>query len=251
VEFTRLHHEGEYMAKHGKKYLAALAKVDVDRWYTPEEAVALVKETSITKFDSTIEVHMRLGVDPRHADQQVRDVVVLPHGLGKSVRVLVFAQGDGAALAREAGADVVVDDDETLAKIQAGWTEFDVAIATPDQMGKVGRLGRVLGPRGLMPNPKAGTVVPAEDLPRVINESKAGRVEFRVDKTANLHIPIGKASFGEKQLFENLAALMEAIRKARPAAVKGTFIRRITLTSTMGPGIKLDPNQAQSMAIQE
>jgi large subunit ribosomal protein L1 len=239
------------MAKHGKKYLAALAKVDENRWYTPEEAVALVKETSYTKFDSTIEVHMRLGVDPRHADQQVRDVVVLPHGLGKSVRVLVFAQGDGAALAREAGADVVVDDDETLAKIQAGWTEFDVAIATPDQMGKVGRLGRVLGPRGLMPNPKAGTVVPAEDLPRVINESKAGRVEFRVDKTANLHIPIGKASFGEKQLFENLAALMEAIRKARPATVKGTFIRRITLTSTMGPGIKLDPNQAQSMAIQE
>jgi large subunit ribosomal protein L1 len=239
------------MAKHGKKYLAALAKVDLDHWYTPEEAVALVKETSYTKFDSTIEVHMRLGVDPRHADQQVRDVVVLPHGLGKSVRVLVFAQGDGAALAREAGADVVVDDDETLAKIQAGWTEFDVAIATPDQMGKVGRLGRVLGPRGLMPNPKAGTVVPAEDLPRVINESKAGRVEFRVDKTANLHIPIGKASFGEKQLFENLAALMEAIRKARPATVKGTFIRRITLTSTMGPGIKLDPNQAQSMAIQE
>jgi len=239
------------MAKHGKKYLAALAKVDVDRWYTPEEAVALVKETSYTKFDSTIEVHMRLGVDPRHADQQVRDVVVLPHGLGKAVRVLVFAQGDGAALAREAGADVVVDDDETLAKIQAGWTEFDVSIATPDQMGKVGRLGRVLGPRGLMPNPKAGTVVPAEDLPRVINESKAGRVEFRVDKTANLHIPIGKASFGEKQLFENLAALMEAIRKARPAAVKGAFIKRITITSTMGPGIKLDPNQAQSMAIQE
>jgi len=239
------------MAKHGKKYLAALAKVDEDRWYTPEEAVALVKETSFTKFDSTIEVHIRLGVDPRHADQQVRDVVVLPHGLGKAVRVLVFAQGDGAALAREAGADVVVDDDETLAKIQAGWTEFDVSIATPDQMGKVGRLGRVLGPRGLMPNPKAGTVVPAEDLPRVINESKAGRVEFRVDKTANLHIPIGKASFGEKQLFENLAALMEAIRKARPAAVKGAFIKRITLTSTMGPGIKLDPNQAQSMAIQE
>ena len=158
------------MAKHGKKYLAALAKVDEDRWYTPEEAVALVKETSFTKFDSTIEVHIRLGVDPRHADQQVRDVVVLPHGLGKAVRVLVFAQGEGAALAREAGADVVVDDDETLAKIQAGWTEFDVSIATPDQMGKVGRLGRVLGPRGLMPNPKAGTVVPAEDLPRVINE---------------------------------------------------------------------------------
>jgi large subunit ribosomal protein L1 len=193
---------------------------------------------------------MRLGVDPRHADQQVRDVLYL-HGLGKTVRVLVFAQGEGAALAREAGADYVADDDETINKIQAGWTDFDVSIATPDLMGKVGRLGRVLGPRGLMPNPKAGTVVPAEDLPRVINESKAGRVEFRVDKTANLHIPIGKASFGEKQLYENLAALMEAIRKARPASVKGTFIKRITLTSTMGPGIKLDPNQAQSMTEKE
>jgi large subunit ribosomal protein L1 len=251
VKLTRLHHEGEIMAKHGKKYLAALAKIDENRWYTPEEAVALVKETHFVKFDSTVEVHMRLGVDPRHADQQVRDVVVLPHGLGKSVRVLVFAQGDGATLAREAGADYVADEDEMIAKIQGGWTDFDVSIATPDMMGKVGRLGRVLGPRGLMPNPKAGTVVPAEDLPRVIRESKAGRVEFRVDKTANLHIPIGKSSFGEKQLFENLAALMEAIRKARPSSVKGTFIKRITLTSTMGPGIKLDPNQAQSMTAQE
>jgi large subunit ribosomal protein L1 len=246
-----MHHEGEFMAKHGKKYLAALAKIDTNHWYTPEEAVVLVKETHFVNFDSTVEVHMRLGVDPRHADQQVRDVVVLPHGLGKSVRVLVFAQGEGAALAREAGADFVADDDETIAKIQAGWTDFDVSIATPDLMGKVGRLGRVLGPRGLMPNPKAGTVVPAEDLPRVINESKAGRVEFRVDKTANLHVPIGKTSFGEKQLFENLAALMEAIKKARPASVKGAFIKRITITSTMGPGIKLDPNQAQNMAVQE
>ena len=239
------------MAKHGKKYLAALAKIDENHWYTPEEAVALVKETHYVKFDSTVEIHMRLGVDPRHADQQVRDVVVLPHGLGKSVRVLVFAQGEGATLAREAGADYVADDDEMVAKIQAGWTEFDVTISTPDSMGKVGRLGRVLGPRGLMPNPKAGTVVPAEDLPRVIREAKAGRVEFRVDKTANLHIPIGKASFEAKQLYDNLAALMEAIKKARPASVKGVFIRHITLTSTMGPGIKLDPNQAQNMTTQE
>jgi large subunit ribosomal protein L1 len=239
------------MAQHGKKYLAALAKIDMDHWYAPDEAVKLVKETNFVNFDSTVEVHMRLGVDPRHADQQVRDVVVLPHGLGKSVRVLVFAQGEGASLAREAGADYVADDDEMVNKIQGGWTDFDVTIATPDMMGKVGRLGRILGPRGLMPNPKAGTVVPAEDLPRVINETKAGRVEFRVDKTANLHIPIGKASFGEKQLYENLAALMEAIKKARPATVKGTFIKRITLTSTMGPGIKLDPIQAQSMTIQE
>jgi len=239
------------MAKHGKKYLAALAKIDENHWYAPEEAVALVKETHYVKFDSTVEIHMRLGVDPRHADQQVRDVVVLPHGLGKSVRVLVFAQGEGATLAREAGADYVADDDEMVAKIQAGWTEFDVTIATPDSMGKVGRLGRVLGPRGLMPNPKAGTVVPAEDLPRVIREAKAGRVEFRVDKTSNLHIPIGKASFEAKQLYDNLAALMEAIKKARPASVKGVFIRHITLTSTMGPGIKLDPNQAQNMTTQE
>ena len=239
------------MAKHGKKYLAAAAKVDENRAYPPAEAVALVKDTHFTKFDSTVEIHLRLGVDPRHADQQVRDVVVLPHGLGKAVRVLVFAQGEGATLAREAGADFVADDDEALAKIQGGWTDFDVAIATPDLMGKVGRLGRVLGPRGLMPNPKAGTVVPAEDLPRVINESKAGRVEFRVDKTANLHVPIGKTSFTKEQLYENLAALMEAIKKARPATAKGSYIRRITLTSTMGPGIKLDLTQAQSMDVIE
>jgi large subunit ribosomal protein L1 len=235
------------MAKHGKKYLEAAAKIDRAHNYEPGEAIALVKETSITKFDGTVEVHLRLGVDPRHADQLVRDVVVLPHGLGKTVRVLVFAQGDGATLAREAGADYIADDDEMVAKIQGGWTDFDVAIATPDMMGKVGRLGRVLGPRGLMPNPKAGTVVPAEDLPRVVNESKAGRVEFRVDKTANLHVPIGKVSFEQKKLYENLAALMEAIKKARPAAAKGTYIKRVTLTSTMGPGIRVDAVQSQSM----
>ena len=235
------------MAKHGKKYLAAQAKINPEQAYAPKEAVALVKETSPVKFDATVEIHMRLGVDPRHADQQVRDVVVLPHGLGKTVRVLVFAQGEGATAAREAGADIVADDDETIAKIQGGWTEFDVAVATPDMMGRVGRLGRVLGPRGLMPNPKAGTVVPAQDIPRVIRESKAGRVEFRVDKTANLHIPIGKVSFDEQRLFENMAALMEAVKKARPASAKGTYIKRLTLTSTMGPGIKVDAVLAQSM----
>jgi len=239
------------MPKHGKKYLQAAAKVDRDQDYNPKEAVALARETSVGKFDATVEVHIRLGVDPRHADQQVRDVVVLPHGLGKTIRVVVFAQGEGATNARAAGADVVADDEETLAKIQGGWTDFDVAIATPDMMGKVGRLGRVLGPRGLMPNPKAGTVVPAEDIARVVNEAKAGRVEFRVDKTANLHIPIGKVSFTEKMLYENLAALMEAIKKARPASTKGTFIKRITLTTTMGPGIKLDPIQSQAMEIIE
>lgn len=235
------------MAKHGKKYRAAAAKVDVNQAYSPAQALELARETSITKFDATVEVHLRLGVDPRHADQQVRDVVVLPHGLGKTVRVLVFAQGEGAALAREAGADFVADDDETINRIQAGWTDFDTAIATPDMMGKVGRLGRILGPRGLMPNPKAGTVVPAEDIPRVVREAKAGRVEFRVDKTANLHVPIGKVSFETKKLYENLAALMDAIKKARPAAAKGTYIKRVSVTTTMGPGIKVDPIQAQSM----
>jgi large subunit ribosomal protein L1 len=239
------------MAKHGKNYLAAAAKVNREQLYSPSEAVALARATSPVKFDATVEVHMRLGVDPRQADQQVRDVVVLPHGLGKTVRVLVFAQGEGAALAREAGADVVADDDETINKIQGGWTEFDVAIATPDMMGKVGRLGRVLGPRGLMPNPKAGTVIPAEDIPRVVEESKAGRVEFRLDKTANLHVPIGKVSFTQDKLFDNFSALMDAIKKSRPAAAKGTYIKRLTLTTTMGPGIKVDPIQAQSMEATE
>ncbi len=236
------------MAQHGKKYLAATAKIDRNKNYSPNEAIALAKETSYTNFDATVEVHIRLGVDPRHADQQVRDVVVLPHGLGKTVRVLVFAQGEGATLAKDAGADVVADD-EVIARIQAGWTEFDVAIATPDMMSKVGRLGKILGPRGLMPNPKAGTVVPAEDLGRVVNEAKAGRVEFRVDKTSNLHVPIGKTSFEERKLFENLAALMDAVKKARPAATKGTYIRRVTLTTTMGPGIKIDAAQSQAMEV--
>jgi large subunit ribosomal protein L1 len=237
------------MSKHGKKYREAIEKIDRQKLFEPVEALTLAKETSYTKFNSTVEVHIRLGVDPRHADQQVRDVVVLPHGLGKSVKVLVFAQGEGATLAREAGADYVADNDEIINQIQGGWTDFDVAIATPDMMGKVGRLGRILGPRGLMPNPKAGTVVPADDLPRVIEESKAGRVEFRVDKTSNLHIPIGKVSFEVKQLRDNMASLMDAVKKARPAAAKGTYIRKITLTTTMGPGIKVDPTQAQAMEL--
>lgn len=239
------------MSKQGKKYRAAAEKIDRDKYYEPMEAIALAKETSTTNFDSTVEVHIRLGVDPRHADQQVREVAVLPHGLGKTVRVIVFAQGEGATMAREAGADIVADDDETLDKIQKGWTEFDVAIATPDMMGKVGRLGRVLGPRGLMPNPKAGTVVAEEHLPRVVEESKAGRVEFRVDKTANLHVPVGKTSFSEENLYDNMAVLMDAIKKARPPAAKGTYIRRITLTTTMGPGIKVDAALAQAMEERE
>jgi large subunit ribosomal protein L1 len=237
------------MAKHGKKYSEASQKVDPSQDYSPQDAIALAKEISFEKFDATVEVHVRLGVDPRHADQQVRDVVLLPHGLGKSIRVLVFAQGEGASLAREAGADYIADDDELINNIQNGWTEFDVAISTPDMMGKVGKLGRILGPRGLMPNPKANTVVQQEDLPRTIEEAKAGRVEFRVDKTANLHVPIGKISFEEKQLYENLAALMEAVNRARPATSKGTYIKRISLSTTMGPGIRIDPSAVQSMGM--
>jgi large subunit ribosomal protein L1 len=235
------------MAKHGKKYLEALAKVEGEKLYSPSEAVALAKETSYSKFDATIEVHMRTGLDPRQADQQVRDVVVLPHGLGKTVRVLVFAQGDAATKAAEAGADYVADD-EMINKIAAGWTDFDVTIATPDMMGKVGKLGRVLGPRSLMPNPKAGTVCPAEDLPRVINEAKAGRVEFRLDKTANIHVAIGKSSFDAQKLFENFTALMEAIKKARPSGAKGIYIKKISVAATMGPGVKVDPLQAMSIS---
>lgn len=237
------------MAKHGKKYLEAKQKVNTEQNYTPQEAISLVKETSFTNFDGTVEVHLRMGLDPRQADQQLRDTCILPNGLGKKIRVLVFAQGEGAAAAKEAGADVVADDDEWITKIQNGFTDFDVAISTPDMMGKAGKLGRVLGPRGLMPNPKAGTVVQAEDLPRTIEEAKAGRVEFRLDKTANVHVPIGKVSFDEKKLEENLAALMNAIKKARPAAAKGSYVKKVTLTSTMGPGVKIDPYQALNMEI--
>ncbi len=237
------------MGKHGKKYLEAKAKIDQETLYTPEKGIELAKETSFTSFDSTIEVHLRMGLDPRQADQQLRDVVVLPNGLGKTISVLVFAQGEGAAAAKAAGADHVAEDDEWIKKIQNGFTDFDVAISTPDMMGKAGKLGRVLGPRGLMPNPKAGTVVPADDLPRAIKEAKAGRVEFRLDKTANIHVPIGKASFSAEKLTENLATLMIAIKKARPAAAKGGYVKRVTLTSTMGPGIKIDPFQALSMEV--
>lgn len=239
------------MAKHGKKYLAALAKVNRDQLYTPDQALKLVKDTSYTKFDGTVEVHIRTTLDPRQADQQVRDVVVLPHGLGKTVRVLVFAQGEPATAARAAGADTVVDDDETFAKIQAGWLDFDVAIATPDLMGKVGRLGRVLGPRGLMPNPKAGTVVSGEDLPRAIKEAKAGRVEFRLDKTGNIHVQVGKVSFSETQLVENFATFMESLHKSKPAGAKGNFLKHITVASTMGPGIKIDPATTESLSADE
>ena len=231
------------MAKHGKKYVNAAAKIDRDKNYSRTEAIKLIKETVTTKFDPTVEVHMRLGVDPRHADQQIREVVVMPHGLGKTVRVLVFAEGEDARLAQEAGADFIADD-EMIKKIQDGWTDFDVAIAVPSMMGKVGRLGRVLGPRGLMPNPRAGTVAPGADLPRLIEEAKAGRVEFRVDRTGNIHVPIGKASFSEDNLMDNLNTLINVVKRARPAAAKGTYVKRMVMANTMGPGIRMDVLEA-------
>lgn len=235
------------MPKRGKKYRDAAAKVDRFKLYSPREAIELVREINYTKFDATVEVHVRLGVDPRHADQQVRSVVLLPHGLGKTVRILVFAQGDAARAAADAGADYVADDDEWIKKIQDGWVDFDVALAVPEMMGKVGRLGRILGPRGLMPNPRAGTITQEDDLPRVIEEAKAGRVEFRVDKTSNLHVPIGKVSFDTDKLLENMTAFFEVVKKARPAAAKGTYIRKVTVADTMGPGIKVDPVAAQAL----
>ena len=217
------------MPKHGKKYENALKQLDLNKVYSPREALELVKEAAFAKFDETVEVHLRTNLDPRQADQQIRDVVVLPNGLGKQIRVLVFAQGQAAAEAREAGADFVAETDEEMNRIAQGYTDFDVAVGTVDMMGKVGRLGRILGPRNLMPNPKAG------------------RVEFRLDKSANIHVPIGKVSFSVDALEENLAALMSAIRKARPAGAKGNFVRKVTIASTMGPGIKVDPNEALNM----
>jgi large subunit ribosomal protein L1 len=234
------------MAKRSRRYTTIYSKVDRAAVYQPEAAINLAKELATAKFDETIEVHLRMGVDPRHADQQVRGVVTLPGGTGRTVRILVFAGPEGQALAQEAGADYVGAED-LADRIQKGWTDFDVVFATPDMMRIVGRLGRVLGPRGLMPSPKTGTIMPAEDLPRVIQEARLGRVEFRVDKTSNIHVPIGKASFGSKTLMLNLAALMEAIMGARPATLKGNYINRITLASTMGPGVKMDIGPTSSL----
>jgi large subunit ribosomal protein L1 len=234
------------MPKRGKKYRDAAKLVEPGTLYSPEEALDLAKKTSFTQFDPTIELHLRTGLDPRHADQQVRGVVLLPKGTGKTVRILVFAEGEAEKIARDAGADYA-GSDELVAEIQKGWFDFDVAIATPPMMRKVGRLGRLLGPRGLMPSPKAGTIVSEDDLERVIQEARQGRVEYRIDKTANIHVPIGKASFPKENLVENMASVMEAIVKARPAASKGTYIRKITIASTMGPGIRVDPMEATAM----
>ena len=225
--------------KRGKKYLEAAKAIDRTKLYDPAEAISAVKSVAVAKFDETIEAHIRTGCDGRHADQQIRGAVVLPHGTGKTVRVLVFAKDAKAAEAEAAGADFV-GGDELIPKIQnEGWLDFDVVVATPDMMGIVGRLGRVLGPKGLMPNPKAGTVT--MDVTKAINDIKAGKVEYRLDKTNIIHVPIGKASFTEEQLSANFQTLMEAINKAKPSSLKGTFLKSVTVTPTMGPGVKINP----------
>ncbi len=224
--------------KRGKKYVEAAKLVDSTMFYDAAEAVSLVKKAAVAKFDETVEAHIRLGVDGRHADQQVRGAVVLPHGTGKTVRVLVFAKGDKVAEAEAAGADFV-GGDELIPKIQnEGWLDFDVVVATPDMMGVVGRLGRVLGPKGLMPNPKAGTVT--MDVTKAVNDIKAGKIEYRLDKTNIIHVPVGKVSFTEEQLSENFNTLMSAIVKAKPAAAKGQYLKSVTVASTMGPGVKVN-----------
>jgi len=225
------------MPRHGKHYLEVAKLVDPTRVYSPADAAGLARQTSTVKFDAAVEAHIRLGVDPRHADQMVRGTVVLPNGTGKVVRVAVFAQGEKAQEALRAGADEVGADD-LVKKIEAGWLEFDVALATPDLMGQVGRLGKILGRRGLMPNPKAGTIT--FDLERAIREVKAGRVEFKVDKAGIIHVPIGKVSFDAEAILANLTVLLDAINRAKPAGAKGTYLRTLTITSTMGPGIRVD-----------
>lgn len=226
--------------KHGKKYNESAKLIESTKYYETVEALGLVCQTAKAKFDETVEIHIRLGVDSRHADQQVRGAVVLPNGTGKTVRALVFAKGDKIKEAEDAGADYVADDD-TVKKIQDGWMDFDVVIATPDMMGVVGRLGKVLGPRGLMPNPKAGTVTP--DVAKAVQEAKAGKIEYRLDKANIIHVPVGKVSFTDEQLKENVDALMDAIVKAKPSSLKGQYLRSVTLATTMGPGVKVSVAQ--------
>ena len=233
-------------SRKGRKWQEAAAKVDREKLYSPDEAISLAREVHPAKFDETVEVHIRTGLDPRHAEQQIRGSTVLPHGLGKVQRVLVFTEGEAASAARAAGADFVGSDD-LIKEIEGGWTDFDVAIATREMMGKVGRLGRVLGPRGLMPNPRSGTVVGPEDVAQAVNEAKQGRVEFRLDRLANIHVPIGKVSFEDSQLRDNLATFMDAINAARPREAKGQFIRSVTMTTTMGPGIPMDLTQTLAL----
>jgi large subunit ribosomal protein L1 len=231
------------MPHRGTKYQQSVALVDRDMAYSPEEAIDLVKRASFAGFDASIDLHMRMNLDPRKADQQIRGMVLLPSGSGKTVRILVFAEGEAEKAAQEAGADFVGSDD-LVKKVQEGWFDFDVVMAIPQMMSKVGRLGKLLGPRGLMPNPKTGTVLPAEDLPRAIQDARQGRVEYRLDKTANVHVPVGRASFTSEQLLANLTAVVEAIARAKPSGAKGQYVLRMTLSPTMGPGVKLDVNQA-------
>ncbi len=227
------------MVKRSKKYQEAVKLMDRPETYAPGEAIELAKKMAYTRFDESVELHLRMGVDPRNATQQVRGVALLPYGLGKQVRVLVFAQGEAERIAAGAGADFVGGDD-LAKKIEGGWLEFDTAIATPDMMGRVGKLGKILGRRGLMPNPKSGTVVAAEDLPRVIDDARKGRVEFKLDRTAIIHLPLGKVSFEADKLLGNLTTVIEAVVKAKPSGAKGQYIKSATLTTTMGPGIRLD-----------
>jgi large subunit ribosomal protein L1 len=232
------------MAKHGKSYVESLAKVDRNREYTPHEAVKLMKEVKRAKFDESVEVHFRTGLNVRHADEQLRGTIALPHGLGKEVTIAVFAKGDKAKEAEEAGADFVGAED-LAAKVQDGWMDFDIAIATPDMMPVVGRLGRILGPSGKMPNPKVGTVT--MDVAKAVQESKAGKVEYRTDRTAIVHMTVGKTSFDDVQLLENYQAVLDEILRAKPSAAKGKYIRTVTLASTMGPGIKVDPSRTKDL----
>ena len=238
------------MVKHSKRYSAVANKIEEDRLYEPEQAIDLAKEVSTAKFDETVELHLRTNVDPRHADQMVRGVAAMPHGLGKTVRVLVFADSEAAEIARSAGADYAGEDD-LIAQVESGWAEFDIGLAVPNVMPKIGKLGRVLGRRGLMPNPRSGTMVQPQDLPRAIQEAKAGRLEYRTDRTAIIHCPIGKISFETNQLMDNLSSLMDAIVRDRPEGVKGAFLRSAYLTSSMGPGIPMDIGLLQSLKAPE
>jgi large subunit ribosomal protein L1 len=236
------------MAKRGRKYRESVELMEKGKQYSPKEAVEVTRKMARAGFDETVELHLAMGIDPRNASQQVRGVALLPNGLGKKVRVLVFAQGEAEKIAIEAGADVA-GGENLVKKIEDGWLEFDTAIATPDMMSKVGKLGKILGRKGLMPNPKAGTVVPANDLPRVINDSRKGRVEFKLDRTAIIHVPLGKASFESDKLVENLTALMEALVKAKPSGAKGNYIKSAFLTTTMGPSVELDLKTAMALGL--
>lgn len=235
------------MPKRGKNYVAVAEKIDREKAYEPKEAINFVKEGSFTKFDETVEVHVRTGLDSRHADQQLRGTIVLPHGLGKGQRVVVFAEGEAARIAEQAGADEVGSDD-LVKKVEGGWLEFEVALATKEMMGKVGKLGRVLGPRGLMPNPRTNTVLEPEDMAKGINEAKQGRVEFRTDRTNLVHCPIGKVSFSQEALFDNFSALISALVREKPSGSKGQYLKTITLASTMGPGVRVDVAEALSQS---